>query len=133
MANFPKSGLARAAACAAPALAMSILGACAAPHPFAYLDGARWSKVELNTFDTKIVSVDGKYYTYNSRIRIEPGRHHIVFRTVPAPGFREGPDVALDLDIAACTHYWFEAKKANAVGQAFEPRVNYTDTIVGCG
>jgi hypothetical protein len=122
----------RAAAPVIIACALALPG-CATREAFSYLDGDRWSRVEKDTFDTLIVSVDGKYYTYNSRIRIEPGRHHIVFQTRPAPGFRYSAQKALDLDIEPCTHYWFEAKKANAIASDFEPRVNYKDSIAGCG
>jgi hypothetical protein len=114
------------------ACALALPG-CATREAFSYLDGERWSRVEKDTFDTSIVSVDGKYYTYNSRIRVEPGRHHIVFRTRPAPGFLYSAEKALDLDIEPCTRYWFEARKANAIAQDFEPRVNYKDSITGCG
>jgi len=114
------------------ACALALPG-CATREPFSYLDGERWSRIEKDTFDTLIVSVDGKYYTYNSRIRIEPGRHHIVFQARPAPGFRFSAEKALDLDIEPCTRYWFEARKANAIAQDYELRVNYKDSIVGCG
>jgi hypothetical protein len=109
------------------------LSGCATHEPFSYLDGQRWSRVDKDSFDTLIVSVDGKYYTYNSRIRIEPGRHHIVFQARPAPGFRFSGEKALDLEIEPCMRYWFEARKTSSIAQDFEPRVNYKDSIVGCG
>jgi len=110
------------------------LQSCAAtPKQFSYLDGYRWSTVEVNTFDTLIVSVDGKSYTYNSKIMVDPGPHRIVFQTAPTPGFSFSPQKELMIDIAPCTRYWFEAKKANTIAQDFEPRVNYTLPIIGCG
>ena len=109
------------------------LAGCASVQPFSYLDGQRYSRVELNTFDTLIVSVDGVSYAYNTRIRVAPGRHRIVFQTVPAAGFRYSPEKALDLDVEPCTRYWFEAKKPSALSQDFEPRVNYQEPIAGCG
>jgi len=45
-----------------PALAhatATMVAACAAPAEFSYLNGFRWTRVELNTYDTRIVSVDG--------------------------------------------------------------------------
>ena len=48
------------------------LSGCSTTRDFSFLDGERWNKVEMNTFDTWIVSVDGRSYTVNSRIRIDP-------------------------------------------------------------
>jgi hypothetical protein len=100
---------------------------------FAYLDGERWNRVELDTFDTRIVSIDGRSYPYNSSIRVDPGPHHIVFETKPVAGFTLGPQRALDLDVQPCTRYYFEGKRNNALQQDFVPRVNYTESIPGCG
>jgi len=108
------------------------LGGCTTTQPFSFLDGERWNKVEMNTFDTWIVSVDGRSYTINSRIRIDPGRHHIVFQTIAGAGMTYSPQKSLDLDIEPCTRYWFEAKKANGSAQDFEPRINHTEPIDGC-
>lgn len=109
------------------------LAGCAGSEPFSYLDGERWVKVELDTYDTVILAVDGKSYTYNSRIRVDPGEHHIVFQTRPAAGFSFSPRKELVLDVAPCTRYYFEAKRANAAQQDYEPRVNYREPIAGCG
>ena len=109
------------------------LAGCATHENFSFLDGERWTKIEMNTYDTVILAVDGHSYLENSRIRIEPGLHHIVFQTKPAAGFTFSPRKTLDLDVEPCMRYWFEAKKANALSQDFEPRVNYKEPIGGCG
>jgi hypothetical protein len=109
------------------------LAGCASSEPFSYLDGERWVRVELDTYDTVILAVDGKSYSYNSRIRVDPGEHHIVFETRPAAGFSFSPRKELVLDVAPCTRYYFEAKRANAAQQDYEPRVNYQEPIAGCG
>jgi hypothetical protein len=116
-----------------PSVAGLLAAGCATSEPFSYLDGARWNRVELNTFDTLIVSVDGKYYTQNSRVRVEPGRRKIVLQAPPVDGFRFGEQRTLELNVEPCTRYWFEAKKANALSQDWEPRVNYKEPIAGCG
>ncbi len=114
------------------ALALAAALAACASEPLSYLDGRRFAVAEINTFDTVIVSVDGKSYATNRRIPVSPGRHRIVFQTVPTPGFPYSPQKTLDIDIKRCTHYWFEARKLNALEQDFEPRVNYTEHIPGC-
>ena len=115
---------------------LSVLGglaSCSTPEPFSFLDGERWTKAELNTYDTVILAVDGKSYSYNSRIRVDPGEHHIVFETQPAFGFSFSPRKELVLNVAPCTRYYFEAKRVNALEQDFEPRVNFSEPIAGCG
>jgi len=113
--------------------ALAALGGCAATQPFSYLDGARYVRSELNTFDTVILSVDGSSTTWNSRIRVDPGPHHIVFQTVPAAGFTYSPEKAMDLVVEPCTRYYFEARRAGRLQQDFEPHVNYQEPIAGCG
>ena len=109
------------------------LAGCATQQQFSFLDGERWSRVELNTFDTQIISVDDKYYSYNSRIMVDPGLHHIVFATPPLDGFKDSPRKTMELDVKPCMRYWFEAKRVNGLTQDFEPRVNYVEPIAGCG
>lgn len=110
-----------------------LLTGCATTQNFSYLDGYRWNRAELNTFDTVIVSVDGQHYLENKRVRVEPGLRKIVLQAPPTAGFRFGEQRTIELNIEPCTHYWFEAKKANALAQDWEPRVNYKDRIAGCG
>jgi len=109
------------------------LAACASQQSFSYLDGARWSTAELNTYDTTIVQVDDTSYVSNSKIPVDPGVHHIRLQTRPPFGFSESPVKELVLDVKPCTRYWFEAKRVNSVTQDFEPRVNYSEHIAGCG
>jgi hypothetical protein len=122
----------RAAIASGFVLTLAALAGCAS-EPLSYLDGVRFNRVEINTFDTLIVSVDGKSYPFNYRIPVTAGRHHIVFQTRPADGFAFSPDRAMDIDIEPCTEYWFEAKKLNPLEQDYLPRVNYKIHIPGCG
>jgi hypothetical protein len=113
--------------------AAAALAGCSAPQPMSYLYGSRWLKAEMDTYDTFIVSVDGKGYIQDNRIWVDPGPHHIVFQTLPVHGFTRSPERALDVNIEPCMRYYFEAKRATARTQDFEPRVNYKEPIVGCG
>jgi len=118
----------------AAAAASMIVAACATPEGFAYLQGGRWKKAELNTFDVMIISVDGKHYIERpgQPVMIEPGNRKIVIQGPPVAGFRYGEQRTLELDVQPCTRYWFEAKKENALSQDFVPRVNYSEPIAGC-
>lgn len=113
-------------------LAIATLVACAS-EPLSYLSGGRFNRAEINTYDTLIVSVDGKSYPFNYRIPVAAGKHHIVFQTQPADGFPFSRDEALDVDVEPCTEYWFEAKKLNNLENDFQPRINYKIHVPGCG
>lgn len=119
-----------------PALALSaaaaMSAACAVGEPFVYLNGMRWSRVELNTFDTRIVSVDGVTRLQNDKLPVEPGVRTIVLEAPPAAGFHRGEERTIVLDVEPCVQYWFEARRANPLSQDFEPRVNHSARIAGC-
>ena len=101
-------------------------------EPYSYLNGYRWSRVEINTYDMSVATVDGKSYPTNRDIMIDPGMHRIVFDGPPGRGFKVGVQRPLDIDIEPCTRYWFQAKKDNPLNQDFVPEVNYTEHIAGC-
>jgi|DewCreStandDraft_4_1066084.scaffolds.fasta_scaffold27887_3 hypothetical protein len=113
----------------------ALLAGCATTDTFSYIQGQRWKKAELNTFDVTIIRVDDKDYIQRGYepIRIEPGLHKIVVQGPPTAGFRFGEQRTLTLDVKPCTRYWLEAKKDNPLSQDFEPRVNYEEPIPGCG
>ena len=104
------------------------------PNNYAQLDGYRWSKVDLNTFDVTIIAVDDKHYVQQGSIpvMIEPGPHKIVVQGPPTRGFPQGQMRTLDLNVEPCTRYWLEARKQNAIQQDFQPAVNYEEPIKGC-
>ncbi len=114
-------------------VALAVAG-CATSEPFSQLDGRRWNRVELNTYDVTIISVDGEHYVQRAApIVVKPGPHRIVVQGPPTAGFRFGEQRVLELDVEPCMRYWLEAKKANALSQDFEPRVNHKEPIAGCG
>ncbi len=118
------------------AASLAVLAAgCATTDTFSYIQGQRWKKAELNTFDVTIIRVDDQDYIQrgDAPIRIEPGLHRIVVQGPPTAGFRFGEQRTLTLDVKPCTRYWLEAKKDNALSQDFVPRVNYEEPIPGCG
>jgi hypothetical protein len=116
-------------------IAALVLAGCATREEFSYLQGQRWLKAELNTYDVIVIRVDDKDYIQHGDepIRIDPGSHRIVVQGPPVAGFRFGEQRTLALDVKPCTRYWLEAKKANPLAQDFEPRVNYSEPIPGCG
>jgi hypothetical protein len=113
----------------------ALLAACATADTFSYIQGQRWKKAELNTFDVTIIRVDDQDYIQHGAapIRIDPGLHRIVVQGPPTAGFRFGAQRTLTLEVKPCTRYWLEAKKDNPLAQDFEPRVNYEEPIPSCG
>ncbi len=113
-------------------IAGAIATACATTQAYSYLNGFRWSKVEANTYDVLIVSVDGVTRAQNAKLLVEPGVRTLILEAPPADGFRRGEQRELVLRIDPCMECWFEAKRSNPLSQDWEPRVNYRDRIAGC-
>jgi len=113
---------------------VAIAGCATSIQPFAQIDGYRWNKVGLNTFDVIIISVDGEHYVQRGGlpVMIQPGQHKIIVQGPPTAGFSYGAQRTLDLNVEPCTRYWLEARKQNALQQDFEPAVNYEEPISGC-
>jgi len=119
-----------------PLVIATLLAGCAASETFSYIQGQRWLKAELNTFDVLVIRVGDRDYVqhgYNEPIRVDPGVQEVVVQGPVVAGFHYGEQRTLTLDIKPCTRYWLEAKKQNALSQDFEPRVNYEEPIAGCG
>jgi hypothetical protein len=114
--------------------AVLAVAGCETYKSFSQLDGYRWSKVDLNTFDVVIISVDDKSYIQRAGlpVMIEPGPHKIVVEGPPQRGGAKGLVRTLDLDVKPCTRYWLEARKENSVAADFVPAVNYEEPISGC-
>ena len=112
-------------------LAAGALLAGCATEPFSYLDGRRYFRAEMNSYNAAVVSVDGKDYLQNP-VRVEPGRHTIVLQSPPVAGFRFATKQILELEVEPCKRYWFAAIRKNALSQDWTPRVDYVETIAGC-
>jgi hypothetical protein len=127
--------IAATALLACAALPLALLGACATSDSFSQLTGQRWSRTDINTFDVIIISVDGTSYIERpgAPVRVDPGVREIVVQGPATAGFRFGEQRTLKLDVQPCTRYFLEAKKGNSLSQDFEPRVNFTEAIGGCG
>ncbi len=130
MNSYVGSRLSIRAALACTGAALLLLSACAS-EPFAYLDGKRWSRVEMNTYDVTVISVDGTHYLQRPA-RIDPGPRQIVVQGPPTAGFNFGEQRTLALNVEPCTYYWIGARKAGPLSQDFEPYVNYQEPIAGC-
>jgi hypothetical protein len=111
--------------------AAALLAGCAT-EPFSYLDGRRYFRAELNSYNAAVVSVDGSDYLQNP-VRIEPGHHTIVLQAPPVAGFRFGTKQTLELEVEPCKRYWFAAIRKNALSQEWTPRVDYVEAVAGCG
>jgi hypothetical protein len=115
--------------------ASALLAGCATSQTFSQLTGQRWLRAELNTFDVLVISVDGTSFIERpgAPVRVDPGLREIVVQGPSTAGFRFGEQRTLKLDVQPCTRYFLEARKANSLSQEFEPRVNFSEPIAGCG
>jgi hypothetical protein len=116
----------------ASALLCALLGACATSEPYAYLNGARFSRVDFHTSDTIISAIDGGSPVRNRDVMVSPGMHRIELEAAPAGGFNYHALRTLELDVVPCTRYWFDARKENRLLAEFTPEVNYSEPIGGC-
>jgi hypothetical protein len=112
--------------------ATTMVAACATSEEFSYLNGFRWTRVEMNTFDARIVSVDGVTRAQNAKLLVDPGVRTIVLEAPPAAGFFWPVQREIVVKVEPCMQYWFEARRANPLAQDWEPRVNFSDRIAGC-
>lgn len=110
--------------------AAALLAGCAT-EPFSYLDGRRYFRAQMNTYNAAVVTVDGKDYLQNP-VRIEPGRRTIVLQAPPVAGFRFGTTRTMEIDIEPCKRYYFAAVRKTALDQDWEPRIDYVEPIAGC-
>jgi hypothetical protein len=113
--------------------AAAVLAGCATTESFSYLEGQRYFRAPINTYDASIISVDGTHYLFQKPVRIEPGKRTIVVQAPPAAGFRQGEQRTLQVDIEPCKRYWFAAVKKTPLSQDFEPKIDYVEDIAGCG
>jgi len=115
--------------------ASALLAGCATSQTFSQLPGQRGLRAELNTFDVLVISVDGTSFIERpgAPVRVDPGLREIVVQGPSTAGFRFGEQRTLKLDVQPCTRYFLEARKANSLSQDFEPRVNFSEPIAGCG
>jgi hypothetical protein len=115
-------------------LGAALLSGCATTQSFSQLTGSRWLRADLFTYDVIIISVDDQSYIERGQpIRIDPGPRTIVVQGPSTAGFSYGEQRTLKLDVQPCTLYYLEAKKSNSLSQDFEPRVNHTQSVGGCG
>ena len=113
------------------ALATALAASGCATDTFSYVQGGRYFRAPLNTFDTILVSVDGESSTQRPQ-RVEPGPRTIVVQGLPTAGFRYGEQRTLALEVKPCVRYWIAARKPGRLSQDFEPYVDYSEPISGC-
>ena len=109
----------------------AVLLAGCATEPFSYLDGRRYFRAELNSYNASVVAVDGKDYVINP-VRIEPGPRKITLQAPPVAGFRFGTQRTMEVNIEPCKRYYFAAVRKTALDQDWEPRIDYVESIAGC-
>jgi hypothetical protein len=113
---------------AAGVLLCVLLGACATSEPYAFLNGQRYSRTDFHTSDTVIAAIDGRSPTRNHEVLVTPGLHRIELVSISAYHAMR----TLDIDVAPCTRYWFQAYKESRLMADFIPQVNYSEPISGC-
>ena len=112
-------------------VAAAALAASGCASHFAYIDGNRYFRAEMNTYSVIVLDVDGKSYLQNP-VMVDPGVRVIRVQGPAAPGFRYGEEKTITIDAKPCTRYYLKAVKPNAISQDFTPMVDYEEPIAGC-
>jgi len=111
--------------------AVAVLAGCETFDTFAYIDGNRYFRANINTYSVIVLDVDGKHYLHNPVI-IDPGEHVIRVQGPRVPGFRFGESRSISLDVKPCTRYYLRAFKESPLQHDFTPEVDYEEAIAGC-
>jgi hypothetical protein len=113
------------------ALAAGLAATGCATDPFAYVLGGRYFRTPINTYDTILISVDGKSTTQRPAV-VDPGVRTIVVQGLPTAGFNYGEQRTMTVDVKPCVRYWIAARKDSRLSQDFEPYIDYSEPIAGC-
>jgi hypothetical protein len=106
-----------------------VLAGCATTE-VSYLDGRRYNRAEMHTYDVIIESVDGRS-TLAYPVRVDPGRHKVVLQAPPVAGAKQGTLRTIELDVEPCKRYHLMAVRPNALSPEWEPKVDYVADL-GC-
>jgi hypothetical protein len=113
------------------ALVTALAASGCATDSLSYVQGGRYFRAPIDTYDTMLISIDGKSTTQRPAV-IDPGMRMIVVQGFPTAGFSYGEQRALTVDVKPCVRYWIAARKDNRLSQDFEPYIDYSEPISGC-
>jgi len=88
--------------------------------------------VKLNTFPTRIVTIDGESTMLRQTpVPIEPGKHVIRLSTAPVAGIAVPEYRELALQVEPCKRYYIVAQRDNRLLQDWRPVIDQVDPAGG--
>jgi len=114
------------------AVAAAALAVTGCTQTFAYVDGNKRFRAELNTYSVIVLDVDGVSYLQNPVMLTEFGPRQVRVQGPPPPGWTFGDTRTLTLDVKPCMRYYLKAVKQNPLDLDFVPAVDYEEPIGGC-
>jgi len=105
------------------------LSACATPY--SQVTGERYFKSQIDTYDLKVVAVDGVYPLREPAL-VEPGVRQVTVRAAPTPAQAAGTERTVPLDVKACTRYYLVAVKPTRLSSDYDVRVDHQIPVPNC-
>ena len=114
-------------------VSVSFLAGCST-MPYGVFDGERVSRVDPDTYDLFVLSVDGQMDTDGRKTKVLKSGFHLLNVVSSKPGRRgELTYQPLPLTVAPCVRYLVVAKHDDRLGnQRWEPVLAGTNEIPGC-
>ena len=117
---------------AALAGACLLLSACASSsYHYSQLEGRRYLRAPIDTYDVSIVRVDGRANTFRPA-PVDPGLRRITVQGPPGGARGIGEERTISLAVVPCTRYYLVAVKANALASDFTVKVEHQEPVGGC-
>ena len=86
------------------ALATALAASGCATDSLSYVQGGRYFRTPLDTYDTILISIDGKSTTQRPAV-IDPGPRTLVVQGFPAAGLAYGEQRTMTVDVKPCVRY----------------------------
>ena len=99
--------------------------------PYSQVTGERYFRSQIDTYDLKVVAVDGAYPQREPAL-VEPGMRQITVRAAPTPVQASGTEKTVPLDVKPCTRYYLVAVKPTRLATDFEVRVDHQIPVPNC-
>jgi len=121
-----------AARLAAAVLATLLVSACGTA-PLSFLDGRLQpsSRIQLNTYSVRVISIDGDYSLQNPRV-VGPGLHTLGINAAPGRGARNIGPKLFTFNVEPCTRYYLAAKRISPMDADWDLVVENKEFVGSC-
>ena len=117
----------------ASSLALFLAGCATFGPTWSEISGDRYHQAILNRHPALVEKIDGYSAYAHYPIKVDPGVHEIELQGATARRWPGGaPLRTITLTLEPCKRYYLNAQFDNPVGLAWDPVVDYVESIGGC-